>query len=270
MSWRLLDLEPSLSATIPSSAVATDSGAFTGILSTAGADADMQLIVDSLATITSDTNPEYRVKITNTAGTLIGFAQVAIAIGGSAKLVTAFPIPVTAADGGRVCVYVDTNKSEAADVSDCTSSGGMSGWAMAYFGGSTVNWANCGSNALSAVNTPVAGTNGPLGLSWTYVSADSDAHTAANSGSGGEFAYAAYEAFLAGNADYSSGEKVSGNIPSEVVSRGPNSSAVVTKVKSSSGKPRTESLTGLTENTVYDVQIQCDRGERVYVSFETE
>lgn len=151
-------------------------------------------IEDYLAAM-SGANPEYRLTITDTAGTEIPFAQIEIDNDTSAVWTAGWQMSLDATDGGRVCVHIDTNESLSADASDCTSSGAFAGWSLVYIGGSTVNWANCGSNALTGTNSPTAGTGGPFHGGWTY-NGTNNYHTAGATGSGDEFEHNIYGALV--------------------------------------------------------------------------
>lgn len=193
--------EEGVTLTVPSSYISTDKSGVQMIFSTAsqGTDDALEDILAGLSGVT----PYFLV--TNTAGGSILFAQIEVGIDTSAVWTAGFKMTFDDADGGRVCVYVDTNESES-DLSDASSTGGFQGWDLVYIGGSTVNWANSGSNALTGTNSPTAGTSGPFHGSWTY-NGTNNYHTAGASGSGDEFendrygAIAVLESSVATDAD---------------------------------------------------------------------
>lgn len=169
---------------IPGAEVEATLTDFPAVFSTAVQGSD-DTIEDFLAAM-SGANPEYRMNLTDTSGTEIPFAQVEIDNDSAAVWTIGFLVDLDGTDGARVCAHIDTDESLGADASDCTSSGAFAGYQWVYIGGSTVNWANCGSNALSGTNSPTSGTGGPFHGSFTY-NGTNQYHTAAATGSGDEF-----------------------------------------------------------------------------------
>lgn len=157
-------------------------------------------IVTSLNSVSSGTNPEYRVKLTDTAGADIDVCISSITTNASSELTMGFPLAVTAADGGRACLYIDTNASQSSSQSDCTTTGGFQDWDAFFLGGSLTDWSGNGHTLTTPDLVPATGTDGPIGHSSAITNSTNDAYYSISNTGDGVWEDVTFSIFFSGNA----------------------------------------------------------------------
>ena len=193
--------EQGFSLDVPASLVDADVSAAQVVLTTRTG-TSRAAIVTALDALASDANPERRVKLLDTAGSAIAFCRSSITVNSSSELTMGFKLDLDADDGGRACLYIDTDQSESSDLSDCSTSGGYSGWAFFHLGGNLTDLSGNSRTLTAPSDTPSTGTDGPLGHSAVIDSAGSEAYyEVSSSGGSGVLDSAQFTVFFAGAGD---------------------------------------------------------------------